>query len=197
MCSVSSLLAADPVHDLQVAVALAGDVGDEVEEVVGLPVEAERVEAPQRERGVADPGVAVVPVALAARRLRQRRGRRGDHRAGRRVGEALERQRAALQVAAPRVVGEVAVREPLVPEVRRAHQAAVGIVVGLRRAVLGPRQRDERGVAVAHRRAGADALALEADPQVGREAQSRRRRSAVAFARGSPRPCTPIRRAAP
>ena len=72
----------------------ACDVGDEVEEVVGLPVEAERVEAPEHERGVADPRVAVVPVALAARRLGQGGRGRGDHRAGRRVRQPLQRQRA-------------------------------------------------------------------------------------------------------
>ena len=95
----SSRLAADPVHDLQARPSSSpATSADEVEEVVGLPVEAERVEAPEHERRVADPRVAVVPVALAAGRLGQRRRRRGDHRAGRRVGQALERQRAALQV---------------------------------------------------------------------------------------------------
>ena len=63
-------LAADAVHDLEVGRVLS-DVGDEVEEVVRLAREAERVEAPEHEGGVPDPGVAVVPVALAARRLRQ------------------------------------------------------------------------------------------------------------------------------
>ena len=67
---VQGALAVDPVHDLQLVVTV-GDVGDEVEEVVGLPVEAERIQAPQREGGVPDPAVAVVPVALAAGRLRQ------------------------------------------------------------------------------------------------------------------------------
>ena len=72
-------LAADAVHDLQLV--LLADLGEEVEEVVGLPVEAERVEAPEHERRVAHPGVAVVPVAVAAGRLGQR-GRRGrDQRA--------------------------------------------------------------------------------------------------------------------
>ena len=75
---VELALAADAVHDLQVAVAL-GDVGDEGEEVVRLPVEAERVQRPQRERRVADPRVAVVPVALAAGGLRQRRRGRRDN----------------------------------------------------------------------------------------------------------------------
>jgi hypothetical protein len=64
-------LAADPVHDLQRAVLVAAEVGDELDEVVGLPVEAERVQAAERERRVAHPRVAVVPVALAAGRLGQ------------------------------------------------------------------------------------------------------------------------------
>ena len=47
----------------------------------------ERVE---RERRVAQPAVAVVPVPLAADPLRQRRRRRSDDAAGRRVGERLQ-----------------------------------------------------------------------------------------------------------
>ena len=61
-------LPADAVHDLQVGVPL-GHVRDEVEEVVGLAVKAQRVEAPQHERRVAQPAVAVVVVALPAGRL--------------------------------------------------------------------------------------------------------------------------------
>ena len=49
----------------------------------------------QRERRVADPRVAVVPVALAARRLGQRRGEGRHRRPGRHVGEALDGQRGA------------------------------------------------------------------------------------------------------
>ena len=94
-CSSSSRSPPIPYMTCRSVVVLPGDVGDEVEEVVGLPVEAERVEAPEHERGVADPRVAVVPVALAAGRLGQRRRRRGDHRAGRRVRQALQRQRAS------------------------------------------------------------------------------------------------------
>ena len=124
-------LAADPVHDLEPALLGLGHVGDEVEEVVGLPVEAERVEAPEHERGVADPGVAVVPVALPAGRLGKRRGGGGHHRPGRRVGEALQRERAALEVGPPRVVGELAVVEPVLPVVGRPDQPLVRLVVGL------------------------------------------------------------------
>ena len=66
-------LAVDPVHDLQpgmvVLEALLVDVREPAHEVSRLVIERERVEGPEREGRVADPGVAVVPVALAARRL--------------------------------------------------------------------------------------------------------------------------------
>ena len=82
-------------------VGSAGQRLEEEREVLErLPVEAEVVQRPQHERGVADPRVAVVPVALAARRLGQRRGARGHDRPGRRVAQALERERAALDVRA-------------------------------------------------------------------------------------------------
>ncbi len=123
-------LAPDAVHDLQRLLAL-GDVGHEVEEVVRLPVEAERVQPPEHEARVADPAVAVIPVALAAGRLGQRRRGRRDEGAGGRVGQALERQRRALQVAPPRMVGELALGQPLVPVVGREHQPPVGLVEGL------------------------------------------------------------------
>ena len=100
--------------------AFALEVGDVLDEVVGLPVEAERCRAPQRERRVAHPAVAVVPVALAARRLRQRGRRRGDDRAGRRVGQPLQRQRRALQLRAPAVVGEAPGGEPVAPVLARS-----------------------------------------------------------------------------
>ena len=64
-------LAADAVHDLQVVRVVPADVVDEVEEVVGLPVEAEGVQTPQGEGGVPDPGVPVVPVPFPARGFRQ------------------------------------------------------------------------------------------------------------------------------
>jgi hypothetical protein len=63
-------LTADAVHDLELGL-LVGDVGHEVEEVVGLALEPEGVQAPEHEGGVADPGVAVVVVALATGGLGQ------------------------------------------------------------------------------------------------------------------------------
>ena len=165
---VEAQLAADPVHDLQI-LTLA-DLRQEVEEVVGLPVEAERVEAPQHERRVAHPRVAVVPVAVAARRLGQRRRRRGQQRAGRRVGQALERQRRALQRLAPRVVGERALGEPLVPEVRRSDEPLVAVGEARRGRVVAPAQRDVGEVAVVHRRARSHARGLDPESQVRAQA---------------------------
>ena len=56
--------------------------------------------------------------------MAQRGGGRGDC-ARRRVGQALERQCAALEVDAPGMVGEGALVEPLAPEVLRARKAQV------------------------------------------------------------------------
>src|SRR5215211_6589216 len=56
---------------------------------------ADVVEGFDRERGVPDPGEAVVPVALARRRLGERGRRRRKERAGRIVRQGFERQRAA------------------------------------------------------------------------------------------------------
>ena len=193
-----ALLAADPVHDLE-APGVAGHVGDEVEEVVGLGVEAERVEPPQREGRVAYPGVAVVPVALAAGRLGQRRRGGREHGPGGRVRQPLQGQRAALQEDPPRVVGEVAVADPLAPELARVPHPVVGLVVGGRRRRVGrPRQRGEAGVALLHRRARDGAVLLEAEAQVGGEQQldlgalGRRPRLSVALAHVGP-----VRRRAP
>ena len=82
-------------------------------------------------------------------RLGQRGRRRRAHRAGRRVGQALQRQRAALAGTAPGMVGERAAREPVLPVMGRPDHLAVGVVVVVGGGVLAPRQRDERGVALA------------------------------------------------
>ena len=111
--------AVDPVHDLQRAVLGGLEVGDELDELVGLPVEVEAVERLQRERCVAHPGVAVVPVALAAGRLRQRCGQRRDRGAGGHVGEALDRERRALDRVAEAVIRDARPAEPVAPEARR------------------------------------------------------------------------------
>ena len=114
--------AVDPVHDLQRAVGVGLEVGDELHELVGLPVEVQPVQRLQRERRVAHPRVAVVPVALAAGRLGQRRGERRHRRPGRHVRQALDRQRRALDRVAPAMVGHPRPRQPVAPEARRRGQ---------------------------------------------------------------------------
>jgi hypothetical protein len=56
------------------------EVADELHELVGLPVEVEVVKRLERERRVAHPAVAVVPVALTAGGLGERCGERGNRR---------------------------------------------------------------------------------------------------------------------
>ena len=118
--------------------AVADLVGDEVEEAVRLVVEAERVQPPQRERRVAHPAVSVVPVPFPARRLGERRGGGGQQRARGRVRQALQRERAALQDAAPRMIGERSVVQPSPPEVRGPPHARGRVLVRQRRLVVRP-----------------------------------------------------------
>ena len=69
---------------------------------LGLLARAEHHQGLRAHRGVAQPAVAVVPVAQAAHLLRQRRGAGGDDRAGRLVAQRPQGQRAAQhQVPAP------------------------------------------------------------------------------------------------
>ena len=78
----------------------------------------------QGEGRVAHPGEAVVPVALAARRLGQRGRERRDGRPGRHVGEALDRQRRALDRIPEAVVGQPRPPEPAAPVVASWRPAA-------------------------------------------------------------------------
>ena len=106
------------VHDLH----LVGRPGDGAQQPVAPRARLVHVagvhERLQRERGVAHPAEAVVPVAHAADRLRQRGGRRGDDAARRPVRERLERDQAALDQLAVRPV-EVRAAGPLLPPARR------------------------------------------------------------------------------
>ena len=81
----------------------------------------------QRERGVAQPAVAVVPVAHAAELLGQRGRRRGDDPAGRRVGERLERDQRADDCLAPLALVGAAVRPSRRHHVVRVAAAPLGV----------------------------------------------------------------------
>ncbi len=163
-------LAVDPVQHLEVMLT-AGDVGDEVEVVVRLPVEAERVKRPQHERRVPDPAVAVIPVALAVGALGQRSRRGRDQRPRGRVREALQRQGAPLQEAPPRVIREAAPIEPVLPVVGGPDEPAVGLREVLRRRVRAPGQRAVDLLALLHPVPRRRPSALEPEPQVGPELQ--------------------------
>ena len=200
--------AVDPVHDLQRAVLGRLDVGDELHELVGLPVEVEPVQRLQREGRVAHPRVAVVPVALAARRLRQRRRQRGDGRAGRHVRQALDRERRALDRVAEAVVGDARAAEPGAPEADASRRSARRP----RRRLPGAASSSAQESAQYARSPGlehvppADAVALDAEREVRAQADrlagaasrrrraGRRRRASTRPARGRSR--TPARRRA-
>ena len=160
--------AVDPVHDLQPAVTVGLDVGDELHELVGFPVEIQVVQRLQGEGRVADPGVAVVPVALAARSLRERGRERGHRRAGRHVREALHRQGRPLDGIAPAVIGDACLAEPVAPEARRGGEPGGGVVdIGGACELLGPGERAERLVARLERVPRPHAVALDAEREVG------------------------------
>ena len=191
------------------------DVDDEAHEVARLLVEAERVHRPEAEGRVADPAEAVVPVAFPARRLRQRGGRGGDDRPGRRVGEALEDEGRALQVDPPGVVGELAVAQPVAPELfgrveplqrlggaARAAEVARSPQVTRAEAalVLAQLQRAAHGPALDRQIHVAGQPQLGRRPRRGRRLRPARRRSRSRLrarsrsAAGTPSPSRPRRR---
>ena len=126
-------LPADAVEDLRLR-RIAGDRAQQPvaprARLVGETGVEQRVE---RERRVAQPAVAVVPVALAADPLRQRRRRRGDDAAGRLVRERLQHdERRAHGLAVLALVPAAA--EPLAP-------VALGVLerlLGVDRRAAGP-----------------------------------------------------------
>ena len=157
--------AVDAVHDLQRAIVVRLQIGDELHELVGLPVEVEVVQRLEGEGRVPHPREPVVPVPLTARGLGQRRGQRRDRSTGRHVGQSLDRQRGALDRLAPAVVGRAGAVEPPAPVAAGRREARVGLVDALRcREVLRPRERAVAPVALRERVPRPDPVPL--DPQL-------------------------------
>src|SRR5439155_25595455 len=100
------VLAADAVHDLQRRAA-AGRAGHERDELLRLVRAAADVERLQSQAGIADPGVAVVPVALSPDRLGERGRGCGDDGPRRPVRQALQDTGAASHELAVRAVVDV------------------------------------------------------------------------------------------
>ena len=122
----------------------------------------------QGEGRVADPGVAVVPVALPAGRLGQRGRRRRHRRAGRHVGESLDRERRALDRVAPAVVGQARPAQPAAPVLGRRREPRVRLVHVLWHGeLLGPGERAVGLLALLERVACAHPVALDAERHVG------------------------------
>ncbi len=89
---LQSSFAADAVHDLHLLGAAGHGSPEPVAPRHGLVAVPGVAQRGEREGRVAQPAVPVVPVAHAAEPLRQRRGGRRDHPAGRSVGERLQRE---------------------------------------------------------------------------------------------------------
>ena len=140
-----ALAAVEAVEDLQARVGQLRRVQQPPEERLGLARAAELQQGVEREGRVAHPAEAVVPVALAADLLGQRRGRRRRDRPRRGVEEQLERQRAADHGVAPRaVVG--ALRGPAPPVGGRGVQPPLDVLARRedQRLLVGRAQRDQR-----------------------------------------------------
>src|SRR3954451_3212504 len=94
----------DAIHDVQRYAAVAG-VDDPVTKPLDEPLclleETEPEQRVDRERSVADPRVAVVPVALTAGLFGESGRGRSDERTRRFVGHQLEGHRAALDLLTP------------------------------------------------------------------------------------------------
>ncbi len=140
-------LAAEAVHDLQ----LVGTAGHRAQQPLAprlrLFVITGMHRAQQRERRIAQPAVSVIPVALAADPLGQRRCRRGDDAAGRLIGERLERDDGAPHRFRP-LAGRPAFCRPFRPEFFGHLQRFAGIHGGRRR-LMRPRvsENERNGVA--------------------------------------------------
>ena len=131
------VLAADAEHDLQRLVrpdaARAGG-GHEGEEVLGLVRAGRHPERLHGEAGVADPGVAVVPVPFPAHALRQRRRPGGDDRAAGLVGQAVQDPAAEVHEVLPRALVGLVDRRTRTPTPRASGRAARRARPGTRRA---------------------------------------------------------------
>ena len=87
---VEAALAGDPVHDLDVGRVAGHGAEQPLAPRRRLVVIAGTQHRDERERRVAEPAVAVVPIADPSDQLRQRRRRRRDHPPGWGVGERLQ-----------------------------------------------------------------------------------------------------------
>ncbi len=108
-------LAADAIHDLDLLGASRHSPQQPFVPGLRGVVKAGIEQRGERERGVAQPAVAIVPVARAAEQLGQRRRRRRHDSAGRPIGQRLEGDQRAHHRFGPGP-GGAAPRRPVAPE---------------------------------------------------------------------------------
>ena len=145
-------LAARAVHDLQVRGVARDRAQQPVAPLDGFLHVAGRHQRVERERRVAQPAVAVVPVAHAAGPLGERRRGRGDDAAGRRERQRLQRDQRALHQVVPLAVVRGPARPFLPPrsgppDARGTASIAGGAVSVVRRV---PGEHERHLVARAH-----------------------------------------------
>ena len=121
--------AVQPVQDAQLGVRELRGVEQPPEEGASLRRAAHAQKGVERKRAVANPAVAVVPVADARERLGQRGGPGGGNRPGGSVDQELERERAPHHRPSPRAL-VAALGRPAAPEVHRGREARLDLAPG-------------------------------------------------------------------
>jgi hypothetical protein len=95
-------LAADAVHDLHLLGAPGRRAQEPVSPRLRLAVIAGVHESEERERRIAQPAIAIIPVPRSAELLRKRGGGRGDESSGRSMGQRLQGDQRARHRFRPR-----------------------------------------------------------------------------------------------
>ena len=93
-----------PVHDLQILRRAGGRAQQPFAPGDRLLLIARGEQRIERQRRIADPAEAIVPIAHAADQFGQRGRRRRDDAAGRTIGQQLQRDERALDLRAPRAL---------------------------------------------------------------------------------------------
>ena len=167
------LATVDAVQDVdlgRLAAAVADPAPEPAHIGVGFLDETQAHERIDGERGIADPGIAVVPVAFAAGRFRQPERGRGDDGAVFARGQEFQRQGRAVDhlAPAPAIVG---LADPTAPELQGALQVEVGTVVGDARILLATE--DKFGAFILGEGKGGDGgVALEGQRLTANQAQA-------------------------
>src|SRR6516162_6384168 len=119
----------DSIHDLQrpAGTWLFAERSQKAHELFGFFGYAEAQEGVHRECRISDPGVAVIPVALAANALRQAARGSRDNRAGRLVGQQLQREGGTVHHFSP-AAGISGLADPSLPKFNGSAEQILGFL---------------------------------------------------------------------